>query len=184
MRIIAGRFKGHRLFVPKGKAIRPTSDRVREFLFSVLGNIVQDAKVLDLFAGTGSLGIEALSRGAKEATFVDRSSIAVRSVQRNLEKCHLNMPVHQASVQTFLKSIADSGLTFNLIFCDPPYYYDQIEKLLQNIRVLNILITDGLIVYESSSKKASPAVTGYEIIKQKEMGDTLITIYRLSNDKT
>src|ERR671914_498164 len=120
MRVIAGRYGGRRLQAPSGEATRPTSDRVREALFSVLGDRLEGARVLDLYAGTGALGIEALSRGAAEATFVDRSAEATRTITANLDKTHLtdSARVVRGDVVRFLRGPGDP---VDLVFLDPPY---------------------------------------------------------------
>src|SRR5918999_4707697 len=121
MRVIAGRYGGRRLQAPPGAATRPTSDRVREALFSVLGGRVDGANVLDLFAGSGALGIEALSRGAAEATFVDSAPAAARAVRANLEALGLEAEVHRADARAFLRAARKGGRQYDLVLIDPPY---------------------------------------------------------------
>jgi len=182
MRIIAGQYKGHKLYAPRGKTVRPTLDRVREFIFSFLGDEVQDAVVLDLFAGSGSLGLEAMSRGAKEVSFVDRSAAAIQCIKRNLEKISASAHVYRMPVQVFLKFAQEQKLSYDLIFCDPPYAYDRLSELAQEIKSRQILKDRGLFIYESSSRISLPIVQGFHIIKQKEMGDTVITFFSLSHE--
>lgn len=124
MRVVAGSRGGQRLRAPPGRATRPTSDRVREALFSTLGARTERARVLDLFAGSGALGIEALSRGAAEATFVERDPAAVRALRENLERLDLTATVISVRVQRFLQDLGGGrypNLKFDLVFCDPPY---------------------------------------------------------------
>jgi 16S rRNA (guanine966-N2)-methyltransferase len=122
-RVVAGTLGGRRLEVPKGRAIRPTSDRVREALFSTLGGRVVGATVLDLFAGTGALGIEALSRGATYATFVERDRAVARVLQANLEALGLVADVRVVAAARYADEVAaDSDAPFfDLVLCDPPY---------------------------------------------------------------
>ena len=120
MRVIAGRFGGRRLSAPRGARTRPTADRVREALFSVLGDL-EGARVLDLFAGSGALGIEALSRGAAEATFVDSAPAALRALRENLTALDLEAEVRRADARGFLRSARKAGREYDLVFLDPPY---------------------------------------------------------------
>ena len=121
MRVIAGTYKGRRLQTPGGLETRPTSDRVREALFSILGDRVQDARVLDLFAGSGALGIEALSRGAAQATFVDNAAPRRAGIGANLEALGADAEVVRAEVRRFLGGASRSARQYDLVFLDPPY---------------------------------------------------------------
>ncbi len=120
MRIVAGAYGGRRLTAPRGGRVRPTSDRVREALFSILGTVA-GARVLDLFAGSGALGIEALSRGAAEATFVDSAPAAARAVRANLDALGIGAEVRRADARAFLRSARAGGRQYDLVFLDPPY---------------------------------------------------------------
>src|SRR5215218_2257874 len=120
MRVIAGTYGGRRLQAPPGTDTRPTADRVRESLFSILRERVHDARVLDLFAGSGALGIEALSRGAKEAVFVDSAHGAVAAIRENLEKLGIEGLVHRRDALAWLAA-AEGAQPFELVFADPPY---------------------------------------------------------------
>ncbi len=175
MRIITGKFKGRQLYSPKNQEIRPTSDRAREFLFSYLGNDVYKARVLDLFAGSGALGIEAVSRGAASAVFVDQSKEAVDLINRNLEKLGLSFPVIRRDAVSYLQSTLNEK--FDLIFCDPPYKYTAFETLVERSRQ-QVLHPDGLLIYESDRRIDAPEIKGLEIIKVKKIGNTKMSIYR------
>jgi 16S rRNA (guanine(966)-N(2))-methyltransferase RsmD len=181
MRIIAGTFKGARLFSPKSLQIRPTSDRVREYIFSCLGEDVVESTVLDLFAGTGAIGIEALSRGAAKVVFVDNSFDAINLVRKNLVKVKAAETVFRKSAETFLKTTENQ---FHLIFCDPPYLYDRFNLILQRIFARHLLADDGILIYESSSREAAPLEDGFQINRQKKMGDTLITFYKMDYENS
>jgi 16S rRNA (guanine(966)-N(2))-methyltransferase RsmD len=150
VRIIAGSRKGHRIDAPKGRTTRPTSDRVRENVFNLVALWVEDAVVLDLFAGSGAMGIEALSRGAGRAVFVESQPDACRVIDRNLEK--LRLTGAQVVCNDVGRFLAGDARTYDLIFCDPPYdEYGALKPALA--RYLPRLLTDGgLAVLETSAK--------------------------------
>jgi 16S rRNA (guanine(966)-N(2))-methyltransferase RsmD len=126
MRIIAGTAKGRKLQAPKGSKTRPTSDRVREAIFSIVGDLVEDARVLDLYAGTGAMGLEALSRGARHAVFVEMNPAALQYLNTNIETCRCQdrSGVVSRPVISYLEQI-NPGDNFDLVFADPPYLSDQ-----------------------------------------------------------
>lgn len=175
MRVIAGRFGGRRLMAPPGAGIRPTSDRVREALFSVLGEAVVDARVLDLFAGSGALGIEALSRGASEATFVDCAPAAVRAIRANLESLEIDAEVHRADARAALRAARAAARQYDLVFLDPPYRLAArlAPGLSEAIRVL--LAPDGSVVSESDRR--APLDLTLPLRDQRRYGHTLIRIH-------
>ncbi len=181
MRIIAGAFKGLRLKAPKTQRIRPTSDRVREFLFSCIQMDIVNARVLDLFAGTGALGIEALSRGAQYAVFVDKSYESIQLIRQNLALAKTDAIVVKQNADQFLKTAHQS---FDFIFCDPPYALENFQSILHLIAKNNILADDGLLVVESSSKQQPDHQPGLQITRQKKMGDTLITFYEKEHENS
>ena len=150
MRIIAGTHRGQRIDAPKGQSTRPTSDRVRENVFNIVAPWVEDAAVLDLFAGSGAMGLEALSRGAERAVFVESDNDAVRVINQNLDKLRLTgaQVVHR-DVGRYLSM---ENRTYDLIFCDPPYPdYAELEPLLARY-VPSLLAQDGLLVLETRAK--------------------------------
>lgn len=181
MRVIAGQYRGYRLIAPKGRRTRPTADRVKEAVFSQLGDI-SDLVVLDLFAGSGALGIEALSRGAVDATFVDRSAQACAACARNLEKIGAASgngspatTIARRDAAQFVRLAANRGLEYDLVFIDPPY---RIAATLRDAlsRCLPQLLSDrARVVAESSTK--SPLHLDLPVLQAKSYGDTLITIY-------
>jgi 16S rRNA (guanine966-N2)-methyltransferase len=178
MRVIAGRFGGRRLLAPRGLTTRPTSDRVREALFSMLGDI-QGNVVLDLFAGTGALGIEALSRGAKRAVFVERDRAAVQSLRANLATLELPAPEAELRVGdalAALRAARGAGETYDLMFVDPPY--KQARELGSELSVLlpALLAPGARVVVESDRRVATELPM--EIVQQRRYGDTTITIHR------
>ncbi len=178
MRVIAGAFRGRRLHAPKGPGIRPTIDRVREAVFNIIASEVPDAQVLDLFAGTGAMGIEALSRGAARCVFVDQSAEAVRLVRENLELCGVEdrALVIRDGVPSAIRGLAARGERFELIFIDPPYGRGHLEKTMD---ILDAVAAPGaLAVAEHFIKDESPV--GLKIWTKKterRYGDTLISIY-------
>ena len=173
MRIVAGRYGGRRLRAPAGTTTRPTADRVREAVFSILGD-VSGLRVLDLFAGSGALGIESVSRGAAEAVFVDNSPRAVAAVKANLEALGLEAKVHRRTALAFLDGVSGEE-TFDLIFCDPPY--DAAGRLAGPLaeRLPAILSENARIVTESD--KRSPLLLPLPLLRERTYGDTRIAVH-------
>lgn len=152
MRIIAGSRKGARIFAPKGLATRPTGDRAREAAFNLIGP-VDGARVLDLYAGSGAMGLEALSRGAQDVLFVEADREACRTIDRNLDKLGLHARVLCRDVGRFLASETD---TFDLILCDPPYdAFERLRAILAR-HAPRLLAEKGLLVLETSSREPEP----------------------------
>ncbi len=178
MRVIAGQFKGARLFTPKGNWMRPTADRVREYIFSCIGDNILQTRVLDLFAGTGSFGIEALSRGAEQVTFVDISAKAIALLKSNLVKLRAEASVYQMSAESFLRWSAKMHNAYNYIFCDPPYDSEQLQEILPKVQKAGLLCIDGTVIWESSSRIENLPVPGFGEERMKNLGDTRITFYR------
>jgi 16S rRNA (guanine966-N2)-methyltransferase len=178
MRIIAGADKGRRLVSPKNDLVRPTSDRVREFIFSIIGEDIQGSAMLDLFAGTGAVGLEAKSRGAADVVFVDASRQSLDIVRKNCELVGLQTGIIKGDAAKVLGSGQLTG-SFDYIFCDPPYLYAEFELILAKIREFKRLNAGGQVIYESSSRSDAPHVAGFNIGKQKKMGDTQVTFYLL-----
>lgn len=189
MRVVAGSAGGVHLLCPKSGHVRPTMDQVRAAVFSSLAERVPDARVLDLFAGTGGLGIEALSRGAARATFVERDRRTVDCIRTNLERTRLGGPgtaeVVCLDVFTFLTRAsrnAGGGEGYDLIFADPPYTgADQPEdfskRLVESVALADALRPGGLFVLEKSPRHALPdlVANGWEIVRQKGYGKTEVT---------
>jgi 16S rRNA (guanine966-N2)-methyltransferase len=171
MRVVAGEFKGRRLVAPRGMRTRPTSDKVREAVFSMLGDVAE-LRVLDLFAGSGALGIEALSRGAAEAVFVERDRQAVKAIHRNLEAVGVTAAVVEGDVLTFVRQ---DQRPYDLIFCDPPY--DSASRLAGQLseRLPAITVQDARIVTESD--KRTPLELAMPLLTERTYGDTRIAIH-------
>jgi 16S rRNA (guanine966-N2)-methyltransferase len=171
VRVVAGEFKGRRLRAPRGMRTRPTADRVREALFSMLGDVV-GARVLDLYAGSGALGIEALSRGAASALFVERDSRAAAAIHENLRTLGLTQVVRRQDV---LRFVARAEGTFDLVFCDPPY--DSVPRIAGPLaeRLPALLARGARIVTESD--KRSPLQLPFALLAERTYGDTRIAIH-------
>jgi 16S rRNA (guanine(966)-N(2))-methyltransferase RsmD len=175
VRVIAGTYGGRRLQAPGGTDTRPTADRVREALFSILAGRVEDARVLDLFAGSGALGIEALSRGAAEATFVDRAAGAIRAIGANLEALGADALVVRAEAVRFLGGASRSGRSYDLVFLDPPYRLDaSLGRALP--AALAAVLAPGATVVAESDRRA-PLEIDLPIEDERRYGDTLIRIH-------
>ncbi len=157
--------------------MRPTSDRVREFIFSRLADAVISSNVLDLFAGTGSFGLEALSRGAQKVTFVDISTKAIDVLQKNIAKINVSAKIYRMRESLFLKKAANEKLSFGLIFCDPPYRYNEFGRLATIISDHEIISPGGMLIYEQSSRKQTPEAPGFTVEKDKILGDTKVTFF-------
>ena len=171
MRVVAGTFKGRRLVAPRGTRTRPTADRVREALFSMLGD-VGGARVLDLYAGSGALGIEALSRGADSAVFVESDARAIAAIERNLASIGVEATVWRRDVLRFL---ARADGPFDLVFCDPPY--DSASRLAGPLaeRLPALTAEDARIVTESD--KRNPLQLPFPLLVERAYGDTRIAIH-------
>ena len=176
MRIIAGKARGTRLLTPQdNKIIRPTSDYIRENLFNIIQNDVQGAAFLDLFAGTGAVGIEALSRGAASATFIDNSQKSIELIKKNLQKTKLSdlATVIKHSIPEALSKPGLKNQKFNIIFLDPPYFTDNLAgKTLEEILKQEILISNGLIALEAPKQEQITLPQNIEIWKEKIYGNS------------
>ncbi len=174
MRVVAGRFGGRTLVAPRGRATRPTPERVREALFSILGS-VEDMDVLDLFAGSGALGIEALSRGASKATFVDSSATACAAIRRNLESLGVTAEVRRQGVVPFLGAASARGRQYDLVLLDPPYR--QAPRLGRELsEALGPVLSPAARVVTESDRRA-PLELDLEMADERRYGDTLIRIH-------
>jgi len=186
MRIISGGYKGRRLATVKGANIRYTSDRVKESLFSILSIMVPDSKFLDIFAGSGNVGIEALSRGAESVTFVDINPVCIRTISANLEHCGIDPNLPQVRLTRMGALIAIDyfrrhEIEFDIIFLDPPYIANFVEKCLLRISECNILTEDGLVIAEHDAKEDAPTDAGdLFMTRQERYGTTLLSFYKLA----
>lgn len=177
MRVISGTARGLRLTALDGEATRPTLDNVKEAVFSMLFDRVRDAKVLDLFAGSGALGIEALSRGAERCTFCDKSSKAAGIIRTNVSKARMEQKAEVLcqDFHTALSQLASQGRCFDIIFLDPPYADGLLSKALQEIVSLSLLSPDGVVVAEFDNG-TMPDIQNYNLLKDKKYGRVCINI--------
>lgn len=178
MRIISGNFKGRRLAGPTWPGLRPTSDRLRETLFNVLRDEVRDARVLDACAGTGALGIEALSRGAAFATFIDIEPRAGRLIEENLRRCGIadRYAIIRAGLAPALARLP-AGERFDLILFDPAYDAREVDALLTALAAR--VTPDGLLVYEHARRRAAPETAGALVrVREIRAGDSVLAFYR------
>ena len=174
MRIVAGRFGGRRINAPRGAATRPTSDRVREALFALLGDL-EGARVLDLFAGSGALGLEALSRGAAKATFVDSAPAAIRAIGANLAALAADGQVRRQDARIFLRNARGSGAAYDLVLLDPPYRLA--GRLAPELSpLLTAVLAPGARVVSESDRRA-PLDLALTLLDERRYGDTLIRIH-------
>ena len=174
MRVITGTARGRKLKTPAGDAVRPTADSVKEAVFNIIRDDVEGRRVLDLFAGTGQLGIEALSRGAAEVVFVDASPASVALVKENLSLCKFNAQVLRCDALAFLQR----AQKFDLIFVDPPYDADLYDSVLKNIILFDILSENGIIVMEARREKVLPQPSApYRVLKEYAYGKIKICTY-------
>jgi 16S rRNA (guanine(966)-N(2))-methyltransferase RsmD len=177
MRVITGKARGTVLKTPEGLQTRPTADRVKEALFSIIQFDVPGAKVLDLFGGSGQLGIEALSRGAKQAVFVDESDAACKLIRENLRRTKLESDARiiRSDYMAFLNSCHDK---FDLIFLDPPYAEVFLENAIKRISEIDILQSGGIIVAERPlGKEIVQELPGFSRSKDYKYGKSLLTLY-------
>lgn len=178
MRVISGKARGIILKTPKGEDTRPTADRVKEALFSIIQFDLPGAKVLDLFGGTGQLGIEAISRGAKSAVFVDARDDACRLIKENLKRTGMesDATVIRCDYQQYLNRCKEK---FDIIILDPPYAENFLENALNTITEIDILQSGGIIIAERPLGKDLPyAFSGFTRSKDYKYGQVLLTLYR------
>ena len=170
MRIIAGSRRGHRISAPKGTTTRPTSDFVREAAFNLIGP-VGGTSVLDLFAGSGALGLEALSRGAERAVFVESDRAACRAINANLDKLKLTATV---LCQDVARALAQERGTYDLVLADPPYDYAALDRLAPGLA--RILAPDGLVVVQTAAR-GEPQLPGLDVRTSRRYGSARLTLF-------
>jgi len=178
LRVISGSARGKKLLSPDGQDIRPTLDRVKESVFNMIAFSANDASVLDLFCGSGALGIEALSRGAREAVFVDADRKSIQITEKNLELTRLK-PYATCVLSDSIAFLKTTDKQFDLIFLDPPYESFLYEKALNEIKVRNLLAPDGLLIVEFD-KVLTPLFShcGFSVQREKKYGRVKILIMK------
>ncbi len=181
MRVISGSARGLKLNTPSNNDIRPTTDRVKESMFNIISPQVYDSIVLDLFSGSGALGIESISRGAKEVYFCDKSKASIGVLKSNIEKTRFNEKSHvmYEDYKSAIKKLASKKITFDLIFVDPPYYEGLFQDVLKSIDENRILNEDGIIVVEHDANIKMENIGRLCIYKEKKYGITMLTFYGL-----
>ncbi|MEG0133522.1 MAG: 16S rRNA (guanine(966)-N(2))-methyltransferase RsmD [Clostridium sp.] len=180
MRIISGKARGKKIISPEGMGTRPTLDRVKESIFNIIQNRVRGSVVLDQFAGTGSLGLEAASRGAKECHLIDMGDITYKHLKQNIMdlKFQDNCIAHKGNCYKYLEEFGNTGKVFDLIFIDPPYAKDMIPPSLELIKKYKLLQMDGLIVTKiDSGEEIYPGYEDIELVDQRKYGNTTVCFY-------
>lgn len=181
MRVVAGEYGGRRLKAVPGMKTRPTTDKVKEAMFNIIGPYLEGGQVLDLFAGSGGLSIEAVSRGADHATLVDRQYLAIKTIHENLSvtKEEDKFTVLKGDAYKMLNKLAKQEQGFDYVFLDPPYKKQQILELMEQLKKLGLLNTDALIICETDQVADLPEeLADFELIKKADYGITELTFYR------
>ena len=184
MRVVSGNYKGRQLKAVPGVTTRPTTDKVKEAIFNMVGPYFDGGMALDLFAGSGGLGIEALSRGMDHCIFVDREAKAIQTIHKNLDTCQAEgaSEVYRNDAERALKAIVKRELSFRLIFLDPPYKQQRLKALIELISEKNLLQSNGFIVTEHGSEiQLSEEISQFIQVKHETYGMSSITIYGLKS---
>jgi 16S rRNA (guanine966-N2)-methyltransferase len=184
MRVISGKFKGRKLKGPEGLELRPTGDRLKVSLFNIFGPGIAGAVLLDVFSGTGAMGIEALSRGASEAVFIESSDKAVRLIQKNLQTCGITKGyrILQQDVFAALRSLARQGFKANFVFFDPPYDWKPYADLLEIVFARSLLLQPSRVVIEHHRKAVLPeSAKEYCRMRIVRQGDHCLSFYEHRN---
>lgn len=178
MRIIAGKNKGKKLNSFELASTRPTSDKIREALFDKLGTKVENCDFLDLFAGTGAVGIEAISRGAKDVFFVDENKMAIGIVKKNLSLISAtDKNVYLSNFEKALANFKKNGQAFDIIFVDPPYASNFAEQSIEKIKEMRLLNVDGILAWEHDASKNLFIEKNYSNVVTKKYGDKFVTYF-------
>lgn len=177
MRVISGKYKGKNLIGFDIDGTRPTMDRVKESLFGMIQNSVKDSIVLDLFAGSGSLGIEAISNGAKTCYFVDNNIELINIIKKNISNMSDNINIIKSDYKSALEKFRNDGIKFDLIFLDPPYKMNLINNCICLIKEYNLLNKDGIIVCEYENELVNN--DEFKLLKEKSYGSKNVRIYQL-----
>ncbi|MCZ7583264.1 MAG: 16S rRNA (guanine(966)-N(2))-methyltransferase RsmD [Deltaproteobacteria bacterium] len=182
MRVVGGQWRGYRLLAPRGTATRPTPERVREALFDILGPSIADARFLDLFAGSGAVGIEAASRGAATVVFVERNRKALECLRRNLDHVHYDARVLAGEAGPALDTLGREGAAFDVIYVDPPYAVTDKMPARIGRAVSALLAPGGTMIVEHADKSPPRDVAGLAKRMARRYGDTCLTLYEKGTD--
>ena len=182
MKVISGILKGRNIEGYNIDGTRPTMDRVKESLFAMINDHLKGSIVLDLFAGSGNLGIEAISNGAKYAYFIDNNKEVIKVLNKNITNLNIknNSQILLSDWKRFLNEAHDKGLKFDIIFVDPPYAYDVYEKILEKVSTLNLLNENGLIILEHPNLKLKEQYNNLSLYKTKKYGSKSVNIYKIN----
>ena len=186
MRVISGRFRGRKLHGPAGLELRPTSDRLKETLFDILGAWIQDRVLLDVFAGTGAIGIEAISRGAREAVFIEQSKEGCRLIRRNLNVCGITTGYTLVQQEAFaaLRRLARQDSVADVIFMDPPYRWQPYADLLRIVFQMRLAVKGTKVIVEHQRKSELPeSGQGYLRVRVVRQGDHCLSFYSASSEE-
>ncbi|GEO68538.1 16S rRNA (guanine(966)-N(2))-methyltransferase RsmD [Levilactobacillus acidifarinae] len=185
MRIVAGDFGGRRLKAVPGMATRPTTDKVKEAMFNIIGPYFDGGQSLDLFAGSGGLSIEAVSRGIDRAVLIDRQYAAIKTIKDNVAvtKAPERFEILKRDANRAVQELAGRGEQFDLVFFDPPYAQQKIVQQMTQLRELKLLTATGRIICETDQNAQLPeTVPGFEFVEQRNYGITVLTIYAVGRD--
>lgn len=182
MKVISGTLKGRNIEGYNIDGTRPTMDRVKESLFAMIQNNIKDSIALDLFAGSGQLGIEAISNGAKTCYFIDNNKEVIKVLNNNISNLNIesNSKVLLSDWKKSLNEFSNQNLKFDLIFVDPPYDYNVYEKILIKVSELNLLNDNGLIILEHSNLKFKDTYNNLILYKEKKYGNKSVNIYKIN----
>ena len=180
MKVISGILKGRTIEGFNIDGTRPTMDRVKESLFATIQNNIKDSIVLDLFAGSGQLGIEAISNGANTCYFIDNNKEVIKILNKNISNLNIqkSSKVILSDWKKSLNEFSNQGIKFDLIFVDPPYDYNVYEKILEKVSTLNLLSENGLIILEHSNLKLKDSCNNLSLYKEKKYGNKSVNIYK------
>ncbi|PGE19304.1 16S rRNA (guanine(966)-N(2))-methyltransferase RsmD [Bacillus toyonensis] len=187
MRVVSGKCKGHPLKAVPGNTTRPTTDKIKESIFNMIGPYFDGGTALDLFGGSGGLGIEAISRGIEKTIFVDRDSKAIKVIHQNLESCriHEQAEVYRNDAERAVKALIKREMSFDLILIDPPYKDQKIVSLISVMDQHGLLHRDGLIMSEHGNDVVLPDSIGNLVkVRAENYGITAISIYKYEGEET
>lgn len=185
MRIISGKAKGRKILSPATNETRPTLDRIKEAIFNIIQIYVPDAVTIDVFAGTGSLGLEAASRGAREVYLIDKSPVTFPLLKQNIENLHFEDNCYALNTDAYsaLRNFASKGKVFDLIFIDPPYLKNLIPEAIRIVDENNMLHKDGIIVTKiDSSEEIFEGTKNIKMYDKRKYGNTTVCLYRIEEE--
>ena len=180
MKVISGTLKGRSILGYNIDGTRPTMDRVKESLFATIQDYIKGSITLDLFAGSGNLGIESISNGSKHCYFIDNNKEAINTIKKNIDVLNIKekSTIILSDWKKALNDFSNQGIKFDLIFVDPPYDYDVYEKILEKVSTLNLLNEHGLIILEHSNLKLKSQYNNLTLYKEKKYGNKSVNIYK------